>query len=255
MRHLYQSVDAVVIPSRGEGWGRPHMEAMAMGLPVIATNWSGTTAFMTDANSYPLSIDGLVPVHRQFRLPGHQWAQPNVTHLRQLMRTVYTDQATAKAKGRRAQQDMRQYGIPQVGAQVSARLESIKTRLKRQNNPRGCLWAAASRLRPTVLGHLWQLFAAILLVTVGLWYGVCWRLRIRRRLFCLHMCSLVVLLATVLAVFVSGYARFCPFQPSPYLWPDFLFFGNVSAAQIWESRAPPATHPVCAQPSIPRQFG
>ena len=36
-----------VLPSRGEGWGRPHAEAMAMGLPVIATNWSGPTAFMS----------------------------------------------------------------------------------------------------------------------------------------------------------------------------------------------------------------
>ena len=26
---------------------RPHVEAMAMGLPLIATNWSGPTAFMT----------------------------------------------------------------------------------------------------------------------------------------------------------------------------------------------------------------
>ena len=39
---LYLAVDAFVLPSRGEGWGRPVMEAMAMGLPSIATNWSGT---------------------------------------------------------------------------------------------------------------------------------------------------------------------------------------------------------------------
>lgn len=36
---LYRSVDAVVLPTHGEGWGRPQMEAMAMGLPVITTNW------------------------------------------------------------------------------------------------------------------------------------------------------------------------------------------------------------------------
>ena len=40
---LYASMDALVQPSRGEGWGRPHAEAMSMGLPVIATNWSGNT--------------------------------------------------------------------------------------------------------------------------------------------------------------------------------------------------------------------
>ena len=45
---LYKSVDAFVLPSRGEGWGRPYMEAMAMGLPVIATNWSGPTEFVNE---------------------------------------------------------------------------------------------------------------------------------------------------------------------------------------------------------------
>ncbi|KAL2549037.1 UDP-Glycosyltransferase superfamily protein [Forsythia ovata] len=39
---LYKAADAFVLPSRGEGWGRPLVEAMAMSLPVIATNWSGT---------------------------------------------------------------------------------------------------------------------------------------------------------------------------------------------------------------------
>jgi glycosyltransferase involved in cell wall biosynthesis len=37
MPALYKAADALVIPSRGEGWGRPHCEAMAMRLPVIAT--------------------------------------------------------------------------------------------------------------------------------------------------------------------------------------------------------------------------
>jgi len=51
-----------VLPSRGEGWGRPHVEAMAMELPIIATFWSGPTQYMNENNSYPLSISGLVPV-------------------------------------------------------------------------------------------------------------------------------------------------------------------------------------------------
>ncbi len=59
---VYQSVDALVQPSRGEGWGRPHVEAMACGLPVIATNWSGNTEYMDDSNSFLIDINGLVPV-------------------------------------------------------------------------------------------------------------------------------------------------------------------------------------------------
>lgn len=60
---LYKVMHSVVIASHGEGWGRPHVEAMAMELPLIATNWSGPTEFMTEANSYALPIEPqLVPV-------------------------------------------------------------------------------------------------------------------------------------------------------------------------------------------------
>lgn len=38
------------------------MEAMACGLPVIATNWSGPTAYLTDKNGFPLKYaEDLVP--------------------------------------------------------------------------------------------------------------------------------------------------------------------------------------------------
>ncbi len=32
---VYRTMDCFVLPTRGEGWGRPIVEAMAMGLPVI----------------------------------------------------------------------------------------------------------------------------------------------------------------------------------------------------------------------------
>jgi len=86
---LYRSVDALVQASRGEGWGRPHQEAMSMSLPVIATNWSGTMAFMTETNSF------LVPVQRMETLAvgpfkGHQWAIPSVVELRKILRAAVT---------------------------------------------------------------------------------------------------------------------------------------------------------------------
>lgn len=45
---------------RGEGWCLPLAEAMSMGLPSIATNWSGPTAFLDESVGYPLRVDGLV---------------------------------------------------------------------------------------------------------------------------------------------------------------------------------------------------
>eukprot|EP01052_Picozoa_sp_SAG31_P022704 SAG31_NODE_1820_length_7198_cov_3.163122_5_plen_133_part_00 len=58
MRNLYASSDAFVLPSRGEGWGLPVMEAMAMGKPVLVTNYSGPAEMMSSENSYPIGWAG-----------------------------------------------------------------------------------------------------------------------------------------------------------------------------------------------------
>ena len=100
---LYRSADCFVLPSRGEGWGLPLLEAMACGLPVIATNWSAQTDFIHHGIAYPLGIEGLVPA--EARCPyydGFNWAEPSYGHLRALMRHVYENREEARLKGERA---------------------------------------------------------------------------------------------------------------------------------------------------------
>lgn len=124
LRGFYRSADAFVLPSRGEGWGRPHCEAMSMGLPVIATNWSGPTAFMTDKNSYPISISGLVTADSG---NDHMWAEPSLQHMQHLMRYVVSNPADSRAVGRRARDDMIRYYAPDVVAEVViAQLRTIR---------------------------------------------------------------------------------------------------------------------------------
>eukprot|EP00913_Durusdinium_trenchii_P014979 g14050.t1 len=44
---LYQAADAFVLPSRGEGWGRPHVEAMAMNTDKTnQCNWGGVNSYL-----------------------------------------------------------------------------------------------------------------------------------------------------------------------------------------------------------------
>ena len=63
MPGLYKAMDCFVLPTRGEGWGLPLQEAMAMGLPTIGTKWGGNLEFMNATNSLLLDIDGLEPAH------------------------------------------------------------------------------------------------------------------------------------------------------------------------------------------------
>lgn len=114
---LYKAADAFILPSRGEGWGRPIVEAMAMSLPVIATNWSGPTEYLTKVNSYPLSVDTMSEVtNGPFK--GHLWAEPSVHNLMFLMRHVMSNPEEAKSKGEKARQDMMDKFSPKIVANI-----------------------------------------------------------------------------------------------------------------------------------------
>ena len=104
---VYAAIDAVVQPSRGEGWGRPHVEGMAMGKPLLATYWSGSTEFMTPANSFPLAQgEELLPIPSG-AFAGHLQAEPSGPALAQLMRQVAGDGGVEGAKrGAQARADM-----------------------------------------------------------------------------------------------------------------------------------------------------
>ena len=119
MPSAYAAADVFVLPSRGEGWGRPHVEAMAMGLPVIATNWSGPTAFMTEENSYPLPIEPRLsrpPPGHHFR--NHRWAEPDAKALRALMRRAAERPEEARAKGAAARRDVARRFSPEAVAKI-----------------------------------------------------------------------------------------------------------------------------------------
>lgn len=116
---VYRAADAFVLPSRGEGWGRPLVEAMSMSLPVIATNWSGPTEFLTEDNSYPLPVDRMSEV-MEGPFEGHLWAEPSEHKLQFLMRQVVDNPAEAKAIGRKAREDMIRQFSPEIVAEIVA---------------------------------------------------------------------------------------------------------------------------------------
>jgi glycosyltransferase involved in cell wall biosynthesis len=102
MPGLYAAADAYVLASRGEGWGRPYMEAQAMGLPTIASRWGGQREFMDEDTGW--LVDGrLVDVPDDADLfndlyAGHRWFEPDADDLAARLREVAADWDAARAR-------------------------------------------------------------------------------------------------------------------------------------------------------------
>jgi GT2 family glycosyltransferase len=131
MGSLYRSADCFVLPTRGEGWGLPILEAMACGLPVIATNWSAHTDFMTSENAYPVRYRLIPAIAKCPYYAGFHWADPDVEHLAERMRYVYDHPEEACQVGERAAQDaLTRWTWRQAAQKIQERLLQIEDERK-----------------------------------------------------------------------------------------------------------------------------
>jgi glycosyltransferase involved in cell wall biosynthesis len=90
---LTACADAVLSLHRSEGFGLVPAEAMALGKPVIATDWSGTTDFLDDSCAIPVPYQ-LVPARDPrgvFEAPGAVWAQADVGAAAEALRRLHAD--------------------------------------------------------------------------------------------------------------------------------------------------------------------
>ena len=107
---LYQNADAFVMPTKAEGFGLTIAEAMACGLPTIATNYGGHLDFFSDKVGYPIEIDHMCKATDSYPIyEDAEWAIPSIESLRKQMRYVYEHQDEAKAKGKKAARLMKKY--------------------------------------------------------------------------------------------------------------------------------------------------
>jgi glycosyltransferase involved in cell wall biosynthesis len=102
---LYQSADVFLSPSYGEGWNLPLLEAMACGVPVVATDETAHRAFHGPDTGY---------VVRSRRTPaagyyaGHgDWFVPDVASIAACLRRAYHNPEERRAKGMAAVQAAR----------------------------------------------------------------------------------------------------------------------------------------------------
>ncbi len=125
---LMEACDCYVSLHRSEGFGLTMAEAMLLGKPVIATNYSGNTDFMHPGNSLLVDFD-LVRLDRD-ALPykaGSRWAEPSVEHAARLMREVVQDRARARDLGAAARTELRRtLSLEAAGRRMAERLAQIR---------------------------------------------------------------------------------------------------------------------------------
>ncbi|MGH0034627.1 MAG: glycosyltransferase [Myxococcota bacterium] len=124
---LVNCCDSYVSLHRSEGFGRGMAEAMALGKPVIATNYSGNTDFMTESTSCLVDYQ-LVPV-AEGEYPHHEdqvWADPDVDQAADAMRKLVLDPVRSRLIGARARRHIEQgWGPAAVGTRMLQRLKDL----------------------------------------------------------------------------------------------------------------------------------
>lgn len=100
---LMSAADVLVSLHRSEGFGLPVAEAMALGKPVIATNWSATAEFTDESSACPVNYK-LVPVRKTIGPyeKGNYWAEADIDHAAYYMKRLWEDREYAQRIGANA---------------------------------------------------------------------------------------------------------------------------------------------------------
>lgn len=124
---LQQACDCFVSLHRAEGFGLGLAEAMFLGKPVISTNWSATTEFVTPANGGPVQYQ-LVTLDRDHGPygRGQVWADADVEHAAHWMKKMVEDTALYSRLGAQAAADIRHlYSPAAIGRRYRQRLDAF----------------------------------------------------------------------------------------------------------------------------------
>lgn len=89
---LVKSIDVLVSLHRAEGFGLGMAEAMLVGTPTIATNWSANTEFMNSQVACMVDYE-LIEIKEDYGLfkKGYRWADADIEQAAKYMKLLYED--------------------------------------------------------------------------------------------------------------------------------------------------------------------
>ena len=125
---LLELSDAVLSLHRSEGLGLLCQEAMCLGKPVVATNWSGNVDFMNNDCACMVDYE-LRPIGVDFGpyKANQVWAEADVDQAAGFMRRLYSDEGYRRSISARAVDMMRRYSPEICGARMLKRLEFLES--------------------------------------------------------------------------------------------------------------------------------
>jgi glycosyltransferase involved in cell wall biosynthesis len=127
LTRLQSACDAFISLHHSEGFGLNLTECMALGKPVIATNWSGNTDYMNSDNSCP--VDYKLVTLAETTGPyeeGQVWAEPSIEHAAEYILKLASDREFVSTIGENAKHTIETFYAPAVvGKGVRKRYDAI----------------------------------------------------------------------------------------------------------------------------------
>lgn len=137
---IYRRADAYLSLHRAEGYGLSMAEAMARGLPVVATGYSGNLEFMDQRSAF-LVDHRIVPARQElFQHPAFDpsmtWAEPDLDSAVAALRAVAGDPALRERIARAGQARVRtELSLEQAGARMVAALRELGVDALSESDP------------------------------------------------------------------------------------------------------------------------
>lgn len=110
MPHFLKSFDCLLLPTMGEGFNLPGLQCMALGVPVVITNFSGCKDYANDKTATLLEPRGFILKKNMDGIPqfrNKKWAFISVEDIRKAMRKIINNPAKIMEKSKNAYEEVR----------------------------------------------------------------------------------------------------------------------------------------------------